>query len=83
MYDTCAIPGCAVSSRHCQPHHIHWWRHLGDTDLDNLILICSTHHHNVHEDGWHLHLAPNRALTITYPNGTTQTTGHHTQRTAA
>ena len=84
MYDTCAIPGCTISSRHCQPHHIHWWTNLGPTNLGNLIPICSKHHHNVHEDGWHLHLAPNRALTITYPNGTTQTTGPpHTQRTAA
>ena len=84
MYDTCAIPGCTVTSRHCQPHHIHWWINFGPTDLDNLIPICSKHHHNVHEGGWQLHLARNRTLTITYPNGTTQTTGPpRTQRPAA
>jgi hypothetical protein len=36
MYDTCAIPGCTISSRHCQPHHIHWWTNLGPTNLGNL-----------------------------------------------
>ena len=27
MYDTCGVPGCTVKSRHCEPHHIRWWRH--------------------------------------------------------
>ena len=75
MYDTCAIPGCTVSSRHCQPHHITWSSHLGDTDLDNLLPLCSRHHHAVHEGGWHLTMHPDRSLTITYPNGTIQHTG--------
>ncbi len=75
MYDTCAVPGCCVNSRHCQPHHIRWWRNMGFTDIDNLIPLCSRHHHAAHEGGWQLHLAPNRSLTITYPDGTIQTTG--------
>lgn len=24
MYETCAIPGCTVRSRHCEPHHVAW-----------------------------------------------------------
>ena len=83
MYDTCAIPGCAVSSRHCQPHHIHWWRHLGDTDLDNLIPLCSRHHHAVHEGGWHLVMHTDRSLTIAYPGGVVQNTGPPDRRRAA
>ncbi len=75
MYDTCAVPGCCVNSRHCQPHHIRWWRNNGFTDIDNLIPLCSRHHHAAHEGGWQLHLGPNRSLTITYPDGTIQTTG--------
>jgi hypothetical protein len=75
MYKTCPIPGCTVDSRHCQPHHIHYWRNMGLTDLDNLVPLCSKHHHLVHEGGWKLTMAPNRALTITYPDGTIQTTG--------
>ena len=38
MYRTCAIPGCTVASRYCEPHHIIYWeRDRGDTDLDNLV----------------------------------------------
>ncbi len=41
----------------------------------NLIPLCSKHHHAAHEGGWQLTLHPDRALTIVYPDGTTQTTG--------
>ena len=75
MYATCAIPGCVVRSRHCQPHHVWWWRHGGPTDLSNLLPLCSRHHHAVHEGGWQLVVHPDRSLTITYPDQTTHTTG--------
>ena len=84
MYRTCAIPGCTVASRYCEPHHIIYWeRDGGDTDLDNLLPLCSRHHHNAHEGGWKLRLAPDRNLTITYPDGTIQTTGPPGRQTAA
>jgi hypothetical protein len=76
MYPACNIPGCRVPFEHCVLHHIRYWRHHGGTDMDNLIPLCSTHHHAVHEGGWHLALHPvNRQLTITYPDGSIQTTG--------
>ena len=34
-----------------------------------------THHHAVHHRHWQLNLTPNRQLTITYPDGTTNHTG--------
>jgi hypothetical protein len=80
MYDNCGIPGCTVSSRHCQPHHITWSVRWGDTDLDNLIPLCSRHHHAVHEGGWQLVMHADRSLTITYPDGTVRTTGPPVQR---
>lgn len=83
MYQTCAIPGCTVNSRYCEPHHILYWRNQGNTDLDNLLPLCTRHHHNVHEGGWKLALTTNRTLTITYPDGTTQTTGPPGRRKAA
>ena len=83
MYDTCAIPGCTVKSSHCQPHHIHWWRHGGPTDLHNLVPLCSRHHHHAHEGGWKLAIHPNRSLTITYPDHTTHTTGPPATQRAA
>ena len=75
MYDTCGVPGCTVTSRHCEPHHIRWWRHWGRTDLNNLLPLCSRHHHAVHEGGWDIVMHPDRSLTITLPDGTIMHTG--------
>jgi hypothetical protein len=74
-YPTCAVPNCPVRYDHTKAHHVIWWRCGGTTDIDNLLPLCERHHHRVHDDGWQLHLAANRTLTITYPDGTTCTTG--------
>jgi predicted restriction endonuclease len=53
---------------HCSIHHIDYWENGGPTDLDNLIPLCSRHHHKAHEGGWKLSLNPNnRQLTVNYP----------------
>jgi hypothetical protein len=83
MYDKCPIPGCRVHARHCEPHHIRWWRNWGKSDLNNLIPLCSKHHHAVHEGGWDIVMHPDRSLTITYPDGTIQTTGPPKRKKAA
>ena len=49
----CAWTGCAHPPSYTQAHHIRWWdRDTGPTDLKNGILLCSHHHHRVHDDGW-------------------------------
>ncbi len=75
LYPTCAIPGCAVAFAHTKPHHVHYWEHGGATDLDNLLPLCSKHHHCAHEGGWKLMLQPDRTLTITHPDHTVHSTG--------
>ncbi len=80
LYPTCAIPGCDTRYDLCQLHHITWWEHGGATDLDNLLPLCVRHHHAVHDYGWHLVLAADRTLTITYPDSTSQSTGPPTRR---
>ena len=75
LYRDCAIPGCTVSYNRCKLHHIIWWRNGGNTNLDNLIPVCSHHHHNIHDDNWNIELGPNRQLTITFPDGTIRNTG--------
>ncbi|HEY7628072.1 MAG TPA: DUF222 domain-containing protein, partial [Ilumatobacteraceae bacterium] len=80
MYRCCAIPGCSVAFDNCQIHHIRWWRHNGCTDVENFVPLCHKHHHCVHEGGWQLQLDRYRNLTITYPDGTTMTTGPPTRR---
>ena len=80
MYRHCAIPGCRVVFDYCAIHHIRWYRNLGTTDIDNLLPICTKHHHLVHEGRWKLTLDTRRHLTITYPDGTVMTTGPPTRR---
>jgi hypothetical protein len=48
----CAFPGCRIGIGWCEAHHILEWEHGGETNLDNLTLLCSRHHHAVHEGGW-------------------------------
>ena len=49
----CAFPGCPHPPAYTEAHHLRWWTaHHGPTDLDNGILLCSTHHHRIHTDGW-------------------------------
>ncbi len=65
FYDSCAIPECQVKFAHCEPHHIEYWENGGNTDMSNLVPLCSRHHHAAHEGGWKLHLEPStRQLSI-------------------
>lgn len=70
MYSTCAWAGCDAPVSWCQAHHIHEWEHGGATDLDNLLPLCSRHHHAVHEGQWSVKLLPDRTLRIFRPDGT-------------
>lgn len=84
MYRTCAHPDCTVPFSACKAHHIRWWwRHLGPTDLDNLIPLCERHHHLVHEGGWGLIMTPDRVATWTRPDGTIAHHGPSIDRTPA
>jgi len=49
----CAFPGC-THTRFLHAHHLRHWLHGGDTSLDNLVMLCSFHHHLVHEGGWRI-----------------------------
>jgi hypothetical protein len=47
----CVFPGCR-HTRFIDAHHIEHWADGGDTSLDNLICLCTTHHRLVHEGGF-------------------------------
>lgn len=52
----CAM--CHAPPSYCEAHHIRWWdRHLGKTNLDNGVLLCTACHHRVHRDGWQIETA--------------------------
>jgi len=44
----CNFPGCH-RKHFVDAHHIHHWSAGGETNLDNLMLLCSRHHRLVHE----------------------------------
>jgi predicted restriction endonuclease len=56
-------------------HHVKYFEHGGPTDIDNLLPLCSKHHHCAHEGGWRIQLSSNRTLTINLPDGTTMCHG--------
>ena len=63
IHPTCAIPDCEVIFDHCNVHHIEYWAISdsgggGATDLNNMVPLCSRHHHAAHEGGWKLRLDP-------------------------
>ncbi|WP_022892748.1 HNH endonuclease signature motif containing protein [Agromyces subbeticus] len=58
----CAWPACQRPPSHAQAHHIAWWgRHHGRTELSNGIMLCSFHHHRVHDDGWSIRIRDGRS----------------------
>jgi len=49
----CRFPGCH-HRRFLDCHHVEHWSNNGETSIDNLILLCTTHHTLVHEGGFRI-----------------------------
>ena len=48
---------CGAPPERTHVHHIRWWtRDAGPTDLSNGILLCTSCHHAVHDDGWEIRI---------------------------
>lgn len=51
----CAWNGCDVPAAYGEVHHIRWWdRDAGPTSVENGVLLCSHHHHVVHQHDLHI-----------------------------
>ena len=48
----CSFPGCDVAPQWCERHHVIAWYDGGDTNIANLTLVCSYHHHQFAQRGW-------------------------------
>ena len=57
----CRFPGCTATHR-LHGHHVRHWAEGGETSLDNLILLCPTHHRLVHEGGFDVQRLDDGAL---------------------
>jgi hypothetical protein len=64
----CSFPGCR-HARYVDAHHIQHWADGGDTDLDNLRLLCTYHHTLVHEGGFTIHEDARGGIYFRLPDG--------------
>jgi hypothetical protein len=69
----CRYPGCDRPPDWTEAPHLQWITHGGPTTPDNLVLLCSRHHHLLHSPGWHAKLLPDNVLEVTDPRGQVRT----------
>ncbi len=65
---TCTFPGCH-HDRYLDAHHIAHWADGGETSLDNLLVLCTTHHRLVHEGGFGIERARDGRYYFVRPDG--------------
>jgi hypothetical protein len=63
----CRFPGCDRPPAWTDGHHIIHWADGGPTELDNLVSLCRSHHRQVHEEGWRIHIADNGIAVVEPP----------------
>ena len=65
----CRFSDCDRPPAWCEAHHIVDWELGGPTRPDNLVLLCSRHHHILHLDGWKHCFHPDNTLEVVTPSG--------------
>ena len=66
----CRFPSCNAPPSWTDGHHIEHWVNGGATTTANGCLLCSRHHHYVHEGGWTITGNADVELAFTSPAGT-------------
>ncbi|HVU72528.1 MAG TPA: DUF222 domain-containing protein [Mycobacteriales bacterium] len=62
----CVYPGCTMPAAWCEAHHLIPWELDGETDLPNLALVCSFHHHQLHAHGQNVRRRPDGGWDIVH-----------------
>jgi hypothetical protein len=70
----CRFPGCDRPPHHCHAHHSQQAHQRGDTSIQNLVLLCSYHHHLLHRAGWRWELDRDGTFSVVNPAGLRRTT---------
>jgi hypothetical protein len=66
----CRWPGCSAPTPWTDAHHLTMWRDDGQTNVDQMILVCRWHHTRVHEGGWRIRLdVATGEVHVTRPDG--------------
>ncbi|HVE94108.1 MAG TPA: DUF222 domain-containing protein [Acidimicrobiales bacterium] len=60
----CRFPGCDRPPTWCEGHHVKYFSDGGPTRLDNLVLLCSKHHHRLHRQNWDARLEPDGSFVV-------------------
>jgi hypothetical protein len=63
----CAFPGCTRMPIACDAHHLRHWADGGSTALDNLVLLCRSHHTVLHATPWQVSIAPDDRRPVFHP----------------
>ena len=66
--NTCRFPGCK-NKRFVDIHHIDHWANGGETNLDEMLLLCTKHHTLVHEAGFRIEKDFNDEWYFVRPDG--------------
>ena len=67
----CTWPGCDRPPSFTEAHHRKHWIDGGETNPEDLELLCCHHHHKVHEGGWKMTISndPDRTPWFWPPDG--------------
>jgi hypothetical protein len=65
----CRWEGCTAPSSACDAHHVVHWVNDGETEPDNLVLLCWFHHHLLHEQHWSIEPLGGGQFTLQDPLG--------------
>jgi len=64
----CSFPGCDRPASWCQVHHVRPWLDGGETNVDQLTLVCGFHHREFERRGWAVRMSSGRPHWIPPPH---------------
>jgi hypothetical protein len=69
----CRHPGCDRPPAWCDAHHVTHWIDHGETNLDNLVLLCRHHHRQHHKGHFTIQALGNQQFVFNKPTVSSRT----------